>query len=88
MRIVNTLPTELTVDLDIKRLYLPGIKVHAKCPACGEWMFKDMTDDYISYVTTGKPFAIAFWCEWCDNEWAERATLHLSISPDNGEAAF
>lgn len=53
-------------DLD-KRTYLPGLVLRAKCPKCGDWMERDMADDYLSYPVVGERSAYTMCCD-CDHE--------------------
>jgi hypothetical protein len=48
-----------TFDIEVKRFYLP-IVIKAKCPDCGREMKRDLSNDYLSYPTIGRPERLTF----------------------------
>lgn len=50
-------------SIDVKRFHLPGIRVTAKCPECGQESEEDFGDNYLSYPNAGEPFRHHFYCE-------------------------
>lgn len=54
---LNTPPCEIGV----KRLYPPFV-VKAKCPTCGEIAERDLSSDYLSYLTPGVPYTVMLSC--------------------------
>jgi len=57
-----------TIELDIKRLYLPGVVLHAPCPRCSKVATRDFATDYLYYPTTNEPFFTSFVCEKCGDD--------------------
>lgn len=43
----------LEATLDVKRFYMPGVVLKAKCPHCGAEAEKDFETEYLSYPQAG-----------------------------------
>lgn len=65
-------------EVDVKRFYAPFI-VHSGCPKCKKPHKKDLSTDYLSYPTLGKPERVGFHCEDCEHEWEKRVVLGLTL---------
>ena len=50
-------------ELPIKRFYLSGVILKAKCPKCGRQCVLDFDDQYLSYPPTNKAFSKTLYCE-------------------------
>lgn len=73
-------------ELDIKRLYLPGIIVKSACPKCGIRQEQDLDENYISSPTLGEVEEIYFSCDrevkdgkYCEGEWSVPIVLELKV---------
>lgn len=74
-RIISDTPTG---DLDIKRMYLPGVKVEDDCPKCGKtWTF-DGDVSHISYPVMNDKVELYGNCE-CGEDWSVSVTLGVKI---------
>lgn len=75
------------VELEIKRCYLPGVRLSSLCPHCGEEITKDLGDEYLSYPKVGEVIKMPFYHEynnedeWADHEWFESIVLDLTVRP-------
>lgn len=70
-------------EIGEKRLYLPGCKIEATCPFCGEVITKDLSRNYLSYPTANKPFTETMYHEspeGRDHEFSIRLVLGVSLS--------
>ena len=61
--------TQYTADIsdavnDVKRLYV-DLKIHSKCPECGEPAVLDLNEQYVSYGDV----IVAFECDECMHDW-------------------
>lgn len=68
----------LTGSLDIKRFYMPGIKITVTCPECGDERSQDMGARYIGYPTINEPIEHNLYCPICEHEWSESVFLAVS----------
>ena len=68
-----------TGQLDIKRLYLPGVKISRNCPECGSEIVWNGSNQYLSYPMVGEPEQFYLYCEDCDREWSVDYRLELSM---------
>jgi hypothetical protein len=66
------------IDLDIKRLYLPGFVVRCEC-SCGKTLEHDLGSDYLSYVPANEDFEHTLYCEDCDTETVGALRLTLNV---------
>ena len=66
-------------DLEIKRFYVPGIKLVGKCPECGSAYEQDFEDDYLSNPSFGKPTTIYCFCDECDHEWQTKVQIDMTM---------
>lgn len=70
-------------EMSEKRLYLPGCKIEATCPFCGEVVVQDFGERYLSYPTANKPFTETMYHQGSDgwgHEFSVRLVLGVSIS--------
>lgn len=67
------------VDIDVKRLYLPGCSISDACPSCGSVVNVDFEQDYLSYPTANVPMWYGFYCHSCDRDWQRKIMLTLSV---------
>lgn len=66
--------------LEIKRCYIPGLKVETNCPSCGTVLVRDYAHDrYFSYPVINAPSDLWFNCPECDCEWSIRVELRLTL---------
>ena len=68
-------------EIDIKRLYLPGVQITATCP-CGKELVKDFEEDYLSYPDFDEPISVYLYCDrdGCINPAATvRVVLKVSL---------
>lgn len=70
---------KVIAETDVKRFYLPGIKLIHQCPECEEEQIWNGSSDYLSYPYIGKPIDFDFYCQHCDHEWTHRILLDLSV---------
>lgn len=54
-------------EIEVKRLYLEGYKIKAKCPICGNDVEEDLGHDYLSYPKINKPIKFKCYCEQCED---------------------
>lgn len=54
-------------ELEIKRMYLPGVVLKGKC-ACGKHLVRDFSQDYLSYPTMNKVTKVHLYCGDCDDD--------------------
>lgn len=71
-------------SLDIKRFYLPGMKISAECPECGETVTKNMKYEYFGYPAVNMFQDYIFYHECSksesgDYEWKEEFMLKLGV---------
>lgn len=73
-------------QLEIKRLYLPGVILESTCPNCGQIVEMDLGVDYLSYPYVGSD-TLYFYHSECDNkdddeigcEWKVEISLDISV---------
>lgn len=81
---------ESPIDIEVKRFYIPGVKVEGECPVCGAKCTHNFGDDYFSYPTAnGKPEAVTIYCRACDEagrtieegepHWTVKVVLKVSV---------
>lgn len=66
-------------ELDVKRFYMPGVKIKCKCPACGAPWEMDMALDYLSYPSAGKPTNASGYCGKCEHEWPVMVIVRVTV---------
>jgi hypothetical protein len=66
-------------EIDVKRLYLPGIKVKSQCEKCSTLVTMDLADEYMSNPSIGAPEPVYFYCDNCEHTWAVDVILKLSL---------
>lgn len=73
----------MRVELPVKRLYLPGVRVKSKCPKCGKKQVWSGDQDYLSYPTLGAWEEVSFYCDEGHEddcvEWSEKVKLVLTV---------
>lgn len=55
--------------IDVKRLYIEGVKVESVCPKCKIKFKEDVGGDKLNYPTLNKPHNHHFYCGECNAEW-------------------
>lgn len=78
---VKSTPSDEAIELDIKRLYLPGVVLSAKCPKCGKKAKSDLGKDYLSYPSANVPIDHTMYCGKCDDGWTEEIILRVGVEP-------
>lgn len=77
-----------SLDMDVKRFYMPGVTFKSNCPHCGELQSKDMERHYLSYPKMNSPLQVHFYHETEEDaqgrseshEWSETIILSIAIS--------
>lgn len=67
-----------------KRLHLPGYKVSAKCPECGELVPMDLGIEYLQYPKANSAAPLYFQHErgnLLPHVWVEHVILTVSLKP-------
>lgn len=67
-------------QIDVKRFYIPGVKVIGNCKHCGKPVSFDMASHYLSYPVFGSESTEYFYCEPCDENTEFKIQLDLRIS--------
>jgi hypothetical protein len=52
--------------IDVKRFYLPGLRVEVECKECKKPMVKDLAQEYLTYPPVNQPFPFTVYCTDCD----------------------
>jgi hypothetical protein len=66
-------------ELNIKRMYLPGVFIKVACPECGadtEW---DGDIQYMSYPVPNTDETVGLYCDACGHDWDVTVRLNLSV---------
>lgn len=71
---------KLKGELEIKRMYLEGIKIKIICPNCNA---EQLFDQYLSYPDINTPFGISMFCGSCEHEWIEKVQLDVKLKVIN-----
>lgn len=74
-------------ELDVKRLYLPGVVVRATCPNCGVEVVYGSPEPKennktlcLSYPEANTPTTLGMYCgDGCEHEWTIPIRLNLSL---------
>lgn len=75
MKITGTIKGEL----DIKRCYLPGLKISQKCPHCSSEVKFDGDYEYIGFPDAGVPFQLTMYCRECNHDWEETIQIIIRV---------
>lgn len=67
------------IELDVKRFYLPGVVLSAKCPKCKKTVKYDLGADYLSYPSINAPTDFHFYCPDDGAEWDEQIILRVTV---------
>lgn len=73
-------------EIDIKRLYLPGISVYSNCPRCEKEHKVDLEDYPLSYPVSGGASDVNFYCDddvCVGMEWSESVLLEILVEIAN-----
>lgn len=78
------------MELDVKRLYVPGTVLQDNCPKCKKLVVHDLADYYLSYPTVNEPENWGFWCgedDGCGHEWTREilVTFKVEMLPKGAE---
>lgn len=79
---------ELGTEIEVKRFYLPGVKITSTCPDCGSPVTRDLARDYLSYPTIGEnTMGMYHYHEDTDTDvvWDVKVVLHVSVRVLNKE---
>ncbi len=72
------------MQLEIKRLHLPGFTISVACSSCDETLTWDGDVNSIPYPLIGEPETIELYCSECDIEVSRTVELNLSITTEDG----
>lgn len=76
---------EISVEIEVKRFYIPGVTVYSTCPNCMKEHKFDFDNEYISYPVVNAPEKVHFYCTDCDEagedvfEWTEELILRMTL---------
>ena len=67
--------------LNVKRLFLEGIKIKRECPNCKKMVVVDLGEQYLSYPDFNiEEFnAFGIYCRKCDHEFDVEYKLHIKL---------
>jgi len=65
-------------QIDIKRLYLPGVTLTAKCP-CGGDATRDFALECMYYPVMNEPFDVSVYCPNCNKTVTVQVMLKVSL---------
>lgn len=65
--------------LDVKRFYLPGLRIQFKCPYCGHDNELDGDERYLSYPEANEREHLHTLCEECDKEITLTVVLKITL---------
>jgi hypothetical protein len=69
-----------TGELDIKRLYLPGLVIRDTCPNCGKECSNDLGEVSTSYPVINAPTTYTLYCgDGCEHEWEIPIVIDMKI---------
>jgi len=68
-----------TGELAVKRLWLPGLQEHVKCPNCGHETWNDLNGDHINYPMLGKWEEHGHYCSECGHEWVFDMKINITV---------
>lgn len=74
-----------TGEIDVKRFYMPGVKLESDCPECKTKNKQDMGDDYVSYPSFNTEFGFGFYCHECNHEWEEDVIIEVKLKAVKSE---
>jgi hypothetical protein len=74
----------MSFELEIKRLYVPGVVLSGTCPKCEKVNNVDLGNQYLSYPKVDEPHDYGFYCEGCGHEWNRKimVTLKVELLPE------
>jgi len=72
---------EMSGEADVKRFYMPGLKIEDECPDCKKTIHWDGERDYISYPVIGGDTSVNFnfYCDACNKNWNVKGSLSLTV---------
>ena len=76
MKIIGKMKSE---EVDVKRFYLPGVKLTGACPKCAKKCVSDFENEYLSYPTAEKAFDFDCCCK-CGHEWKVKLVLRIALT--------
>ena len=78
---VSRIVGEAAGEIDVKRLFLPGVFYKGECPACKAEVTRNYgKEDYLSYPVAGENFVETIYCRECDHEFCETLRLDVTLS--------
>lgn len=66
-------------EMDVKRFYVPGVKIEGKCPACKGKVVNDLGQNYIGYPLVNQDFYETMYCSECNEEWKVIIRLNVTL---------
>lgn len=80
--------SDISLSMDVKRFYIPGIILSSTCPHCSKIFEKNMEEHYLSYPEANVPIDVHFYHETeedaegnsSSHEWSEKIILSISIT--------
>jgi hypothetical protein len=70
---------EAGTEIEVKRFYLPGVKIQDECRKCGTTVVRNYETQYLNYPTANEAFDETLYCEHCDREWDVKLILNVSL---------
>lgn len=67
-------------EVDVKRFYLPGVKLAGKCPKCDAAYEEDFADNYLGYPKANAPMDHGCYCNECSHEWDVSLVLSIMLT--------
>ena len=67
-------------EIDVKRFYIPGIKIKGKCKHCGKKVVFDLSEHYITNPVIGGTNQEWFYCEACDQNTELNIKIDISVT--------
>ena len=69
-----------SVEMEIKRLYLPGLGMEDNCPKCGKMCTLDFGEiDCLMYPKMNAANEMWMYCNDCDHRWEVPVFLKVSL---------
>ena len=66
-------------QIDCKRFYMPGVRVHSECPKCGKHFDNEFEGDSFNNPFANEPEKLYFYCDHCNEEWQVPVILKVSL---------
>lgn len=66
-------------EIDVKRMYLPGIFIKDNCPKCQKPCEIDLSSNCLYYPELNVPNDVGFSCETCRTDWEVAIMLSINV---------